>query len=164
MKKIIIVFLLCGFIVPGNAQASYDTVYFRSNKIEIIDTGFKKILSSVIEEDTICMHFQKYNTYSVIVEKTDSVIDIHITMVPRVLKWASKAAGYFFIGKTLFFIDGDLAEDFANITSSQKRFYYKIPNPNAWPFDPEACVQEFCVIMLRFENNKWHFVEERENY
>lgn len=164
MKKLLIIIVLCDIVMLGNAQAEYDTVYFRSNKIEVNDTSFINNLVSILNEDTICTSYTKYSFYSMQVFKTDSNIEVVITMLPRVLKWASTAAGYFFIGKSLFFIKGDLTEEFAHITKSTKRFYYKVPNPNVIQSDFEARIQEFCVIVMRLENGRWRFVEERMNY
>lgn len=161
MKKILFIFMLCEIVMLGNAQAQYDTVYFRSNKIEINDTGFINLLVSVIKDDTICAAFQKCNFYSMEVYKTDDFIEVKITMLPKILKWASRAAGHFFLEESLFFIDGDF-EDFASKTTSTKRFYYKPFNPNV--INPDIYEREFCVMILRHEDNRWRFVEERVNY
>ncbi len=145
----------------GNAQAEYDTVYFQSNKIEINDTSFINIIVSVLKSDALCAGFRKYNFYSMEVYKGVGFTEVKLTMLPKVLKWASKAAGHFFIEKSLFFIDGDF-EDFAIITRSTKKFYYIPFNPNI--ISPDVFEQEFCVMILRYEDSRWRFVEERINY
>lgn len=160
MKKLLIIFLLNIIIVFADAQPEFrvDTVYFTSNKIEIKDSNFINLFDSLKKNDIICNNYQKYNFYSMIIDKfDDNVFEVHITMVPGILKWTRTAQGYFYIGESLFFIKGDLSDNFAIITNSKKKFYYKI--------DPaKAIIQEFCVIVLRFENNKWCFIEERQNY
>ena len=161
MKKIIYICVLCYIIMFGNAQTEYDIVYFRSNKIEIYDTSFFNLLVSVLKDDTKCAGFRKYNYYSMEVYKIDAFTEVKITMLPKVLKWASTAAGHFFMEKSIFFIDGDF-EDFASITKSTKKFYYKPFNPNKVSLD--VYEQEFCVMILRYEDDRWRFVEERVNY
>ena len=160
MKKLLIIFLLNIIIVFADAQPEYriDTIYFTSNKIEIKDSNFINLFDSLKTNDIICNNYQKNNFYSMIIDKIDdNVFEAYITMVPRILKWTSTAQGYFYICNSLFFIKGDLPDNFASITNSKKRFFYKI--------DPtDAYIQEFCVIILRFENNKWYFIEERQNY
>ena len=159
MKNILIICLLNIIFVFAEAQPEFrvETVYFTSNKIEIKDSNFINLFDSLKKNDIICKLYQKYNFYSMIIDKNDdNVFEAHITMVPGILKWTRTAQGYFYIGESLFFIKGDLPDNFAIITNLKKKFYYKI--------DPtKAITQEFCVIILRFENNKWYFIEERQN-
>jgi len=161
MKKTILIIMLCEFVMLGKAQSQYDTVYFQSNKIEINDTNFINILVSVLNDNTICADFRKYNFYSMEVYKVDGYVEVNLVMLPKILKWASRAAGHFFIDGSLFFIDGDF-EDFASKTASTRRFYYKPFNPNI--ISPDVFEQEFCVMILRCEDGRWRFVEERVNY
>lgn len=155
MKKVLFFFMLYHAIAFVKAQEQSDTIYFKSNRIEFIDSNFINAVAPILTEGTICHGYQKNNIYAIEVTKIDTTLEAKVTMLPRILEWCSRAKGYFYVENSLVFIDVDI-DDFANITNSAKKFFYTIPK--------RLQNQEFCIIIIRFENNRWHFVEERQNY
>jgi hypothetical protein len=184
-KYILIIYLLLfyNFILGQN----YDTIYFKKNKIEITDTNFVSQLDLLLKNSNICKGYKNYNTYSIQICKidttnkfgkyaylfpqnidttdtTNTIYEAIITMV-SIGKWQSKSKGYFYINKSLFFIDGDFPDNFANTTKSKKRFFYKIPKPNKKGLILlDSSNEEFCLLVLHLKNGEWKFIEERQNY
>ncbi len=175
--------------MSGNSQILYDTIYFKTNKIEVQDSNFIDILESLLKDNNTCKSYRNHSIYGVQIYKIDTTKNIHsiiysipdivekydidttqnvyeakITMLSNTGIWCSRAKGYFYINKSLFFIDGDFPNDFANITKNKKSFYYKVQKPNKDGFMLLENNVNACVLILHFKNGKWNFIEERRDY
>ena len=163
MKKIIFVCLFCSVFVNITAQY-YDTIYFYLTRIRVQDKSFIATIEKFLKDSTTCSGYSKHDIFALDFDTTNSKFDITLTMLPCLNPSSSKSNGYFYIGQRLFIVHGNIPPKFAYTTKHKKRFYYLVQKPDKYGLFRATPIEEFCVMLLHYEDNIWKFIEERQNY
>jgi|GEM_PF-6304322 len=163
MKKIIFVCLFCSVFVNITTQY-YDTIYFYLTRIRVQDKSFIATIEKFLKDSTTCSGYSKHDIFALDFDTTNSKFDITLTMLPCLNPSSSKSNGYFYIDQRLFIVHGNIPPKFAYTTKHKKRFYYLVQKPDKYGLFRATPIEEFCVMLLHYEDNIWKFIEERQNY